>query len=1017
MRATLFLGLAAACAVYMFVAISLVPSISAGSSGQPRTPLVTAQTQQHEPTVVEFIGATGTADIAVAAPTTTEQQQTISCPSFSGPGYDRRRHPSRDISVPHLAAPYQGGVAGAMTASGAESTGGAGAPRRRLEPLPLSDVRLLPGSAFERAFATNLNFLKRVDIDALLLTWKLASGKRWPAGSLRLMGWEHTGSELRGHFLGHWLASAAMSYAATGDAGLGEAIADMVAGLAVCAKGHANGYLSAFPPSFLDRLEAITPVWAPYYTLHKLLAGLLHVSRLGRASASVSTPVAPSPRVQQAAESALRLASGLADYIDQRVRKLAESKSLNYHFETLNQECGGINDGLWQLAAATGEPRHARIASLFDKPCLFGPLAAGRDELAGMHGNTALALVIGAARRHELTGEDAFLRIASHFFLLVDGTRSYATGGSTHNELWGRPGELGHTLLPSAGGARYEHVESCTTHNMMRLVEMLLRSSGGASVRYAEWMERALLNGVLGTMRGEEPGAYLYFLPLGTFVSKKAPQAWRHAGWSTFAGDFWCCQGTGVEAFARLGETIFMQSQSRSQGGSQGGSESAGGAKSGPVPELYVSQLVPSELRWTLGGMRLRLEAVTPGAAHPDEPASLTLTVQAAPPAGSHASILIRVPSWAVRPTATLNLAPLAASGGASPGVDGAGGVANGSYVRVTRRWVAGDTIALTLPMRLSLDFLSDARPRYARLAALLHGPVVLACIGCKSMVPRVPPPSLLAMLKPVPRDAARQLRSLQRPTARGAPAGTVLVSDDLLWVREGEMPLPPFRHRRKGATDLDIAATFREVAGVAASEHNLVSFEPFGRPGCYVAAPAAAAAGGKSQRRPGAAVEGQVGLECGAPDRPLSPQQLRASSWKRHDPLVTTAHGAFQSYESLANPGLFLSTFGAPEAAAPPPRAASHAPAALGPLRPLVLARKPAAPPAAAGGAGAIDPNRPTAFGLLSSFEEAAGLAEYPAAAWWLRPPASSMPSALVFPLNEVVDEHYSTYYDFHPN
>ena len=85
-----------------------------------------------------------------------------------------------------------------------------------------------------------------------------------------------------------------------------------------------------------------------------------------------------------------------------------------------------------------------------------------------MHGNTALALVIGAARRHELTGEEPFLRIASHFFRLVDGSRSYATGGSTHNELWGRPGELGHTLGPEAGGMRYEHVETCTTHNMIR---------------------------------------------------------------------------------------------------------------------------------------------------------------------------------------------------------------------------------------------------------------------------------------------------------------------------------------------------------------------------------------------------------------------------------------------------------------------------------------------------------------------------------------------------------------------
>ena len=70
-----------------------------------------------------------------------------------------------------------------------------------------------------------------------------------------------------------------------------------------------------------------------------------------------------------------------------------------------------------------------------------------------MHGNTALALVIGAARRHELTGEEPFLRIASHFFQLVDGSRSYATGGSTHNGCGARQGSSATRCctMPSAG--------------------------------------------------------------------------------------------------------------------------------------------------------------------------------------------------------------------------------------------------------------------------------------------------------------------------------------------------------------------------------------------------------------------------------------------------------------------------------------------------------------------------------------------------------------------------------------
>ena len=121
-------------------------------------------------------------------------------------------------------------------------------------------------------------------------------------------------------------------------------------------------------------------------------------------------------------------------------------------------------------------------------------------------GNTALALMLGAQRRFEVTGEAHFTALTQRFVDLVVSKRSYATGGSTHNELWEAPGQLGHTL--AHGGARHEHAESCTTHNMVRLVGMLLRASGGA-LAYADFIERALLNGVLGTQRGSELAPWL----------------------------------------------------------------------------------------------------------------------------------------------------------------------------------------------------------------------------------------------------------------------------------------------------------------------------------------------------------------------------------------------------------------------------------------------------------------------------------------------------------------------------
>lgn len=177
-------------------------------------------------------------------------ERTVSCPLFSGPGYNKERHPSREITVPKFEAPF------AATPH---------PPALVLDTMAPSDVTLARDTVFDRAFRTNLRYLLMVDTDALLLSWRLNApgGGKWPKGAFRLMGWEHTGSELRGHFLGHWLSAAAISYAATGDARLGRRMRQVVGVLAECAAAHGNGYLSAFPESFLARLEDISPVWAP----------------------------------------------------------------------------------------------------------------------------------------------------------------------------------------------------------------------------------------------------------------------------------------------------------------------------------------------------------------------------------------------------------------------------------------------------------------------------------------------------------------------------------------------------------------------------------------------------------------------------------------------------------------------------------------------------------------------------------------------------------------------------------
>ena len=126
----------------------------------------------------------------------------------------------------------------------------------------------------------------------------------------------------------------------------------------------------------------------------------------------------------------------------------------------------------------------------------------------------------------------------------------------------------------------------------------------------------------------------------------------------------------------------------------------------------------------------------------------------------------------------------------------------------------------------------------------------------------------------------------------------------------------------------------------------------------------------------------------------------------------MPSAHGSFQSYESVGAPRHYLTTFGS-NASALDARAAESFTAGgiasqrqLGTLRPLRLAKVPPSD-RPTGGAQA-----PSPFALESTFEEAAGESEYPASAWWLRGRGPQQ-QALLYPLHEVVDESYSVYFD----
>ncbi len=230
-----------------------------------------------------------------------------------------------------------------------------------------------------------------------------------------LGGWEAPNGELRGHFEGHYLSACALLYGATGDKAVKAKADELVAGLAECqAKLNQGGYLSAYPSEFFDRLDKRQNVWAPFYTMHKIMAGLLDM------------------KTEAGNDQALDVVTKMAGWVD----GWTASKTEEHMQDILNTEYGGMNEMLYNLAAITGDDRWAHTGDRFTKKIFFTPLVLRTDELKGQHMNTHVPQVIGAARRYELSSDYRFRDVSQFFWETVSEARTYATGGSSNNEHW-----------------------------------------------------------------------------------------------------------------------------------------------------------------------------------------------------------------------------------------------------------------------------------------------------------------------------------------------------------------------------------------------------------------------------------------------------------------------------------------------------------------------------------------------------------------------------------------------------
>ncbi|MGN0181347.1 MAG: beta-L-arabinofuranosidase domain-containing protein, partial [Candidatus Ornithomonoglobus sp.] len=469
-------------------------------------------------------------------------------------------------------------------------------------------------------------YLKKFDVDTSVNGFRRTAGLS--SGSVTYGGWET--SLIAGHGIGHFVSALAQGYkystAKTADNELLTLSDEMIDALYE-AQAHEDktvngqtlkkGYLFATTNAWsggkvvsgegqFDNVEnnltnIITQAWVPWYTMHKILAGLVDTYKF------------------TGNEKALSMASELGDWVYNRVSKYDSAMQAR----VLNIEYGGMNDVLYELYKITGDEKHAKAAHMFDEISLFDEIYNNNDVLANKHANTTIPKIMGALNRYiteentdltpEMLGDshdkEYYLQVAENFFDMVVDGHTYVTGGTGQDE---------HFRAANANNAYRDNVnnETCAAYNMLKIARELYKITGDK--KYSDYYENTFLNSIVSS-QNPETGMTMYFQPMATGYFKV---------YSTEFNDFWCCTASGMENFTKLTDSIYYKGDGR----------------------IVVNQYISSALTDTDNNIKLTQNSVLP------DGDTAVFTVEPINGASQRADITLRIPEWtAAAPTIKVN--------------------------------------------------------------------------------------------------------------------------------------------------------------------------------------------------------------------------------------------------------------------------------------------------------------------------------------------------------------------------
>ena len=529
------------------------------------------------------------------------------------------------------------------------------------EPFELDEVQILD-TYYLAAQKSDIAFLKKMDTARLLAGFRTTAGID-TKGVRPYGGWED--SLLGGHCVGHYLTAIAQAVKVTGDKELKEKSQALITGLEECQKKLGTGFLFGAKVEDKEDVEKQFDIlegkkkgetWVPWYNMHKVLAGLVDTYKYTEN------------------ETALLVAEKLGDWIYERVSKW----DLKTNQKVLETEYGGMNDCLYELYSYSHKKHHLEAAQKFDEKALFLMAAKGEKNcLDGKHANTQIPKFIGAIKRYNVLkqlgeakqDDEAYLADAEKFFEMVVKRHSFVTGGVSVMEHFRKDYHL--------DGVRTQtNCESCCAHNMLKLAKELFKATG--KKEYADYYETTLRNAILGAVKTEN-GAASYFTPMATGYYKTFGEEEPEKNM------FWCCTGSGMENFTKLGDSIYFRANDT----------------------LLVNQYVASKVIWEKKNFVLTQKSdVTKS-----EEVSFVVNALHGKEI-SDVAIALRIPDWM--------------HGEAVIYVNGAQKLAatgNSEYVLLERNWEDGDVIMAKYPMSVESVGLLDQDAVFA----FRYGPTVLA--------------------------------------------------------------------------------------------------------------------------------------------------------------------------------------------------------------------------------------------------------------------------------------------------